>query len=638
MPYPARITKALATFGTLSVFLSICVQCFQTDCNATLPWNVSSQDHPDIPQYRIEELLRCPEGLHGCSVSPLNCTEKLLAITCSCARNCDVYGSCCWDANVHGPPASPAKCTLRDVDDEFTRAFYAVSGCRLDWPNDEVRMSCENVTSEQDPFFFIPVTTKRQVTYFNAFCALCNYDLDNTSMFWNASGRGTEDLAMSPPQYALDNKNTFFWPCDSTLVNVDSCPEGSDAEITRRCLTYFAPVVYKREESEVDEYNDHGSEVVYKNVYCGLCNGVNLSVLKCVPKQAVPELFGRIFLLSAVPNILTLIRPVVSKSSCFSWHNGKCYIKAPQYHSGNSTTGETNETTGIEMTTSGDPHNVGSYLTTICLSLSLICLFLKGLVFVLYKSSRTFSSCCTMCLSGTLFWAHLLFLIVNSFDEFKPYCTVFAALLHYGFLSTFFWTSVLSFDIWKNVVTARLSSSKRSGLAVYGLIAWGAPMVVVVLGVVLDWAASDFALSPNYGRYSCWIGSTWNQVVFLLMPMAVLLLFDIGLYVHIVVHVRKTARLAAAFDFKSGESRSDMKLFIKLGFIMGFTWFLAFIGLFVTVLVLDLAVTVLVGLQGVYLFFGFKDYKYLLPRRLAKKRKGETTVAYSANTDMSSFS
>ncbi|KAH7952016.1 hypothetical protein HPB52_016868 [Rhipicephalus sanguineus] len=225
-----------------------------------------------------------------------------------------------------------------------------------------------------------------------------------------------------------------------------------------------------------------------------------------------------------------------------------------------------------------------------------------------------------MCLSVTLFWTHLFFLLANSLAVFEPYCAVFAPLLHFGFLSTFFWTSVLSFDIWKNVVTARLSSRKRSGLVVYGFIAWGVPALVVSVGILLDRVAPNFPLSPTYGRYSCWIGSSLNQFVFFTMPMTLLLLFDIGLYVHIVVHVRKTAKRAAAFDFKGGDSMSNMALFVKLAFIMGITWILAFINLFFAIFVLDIAVIVLVGLQGVYLFFGFKDYAYLLPKKPRKKK------------------
>uniref|UniRef100_A0A6M2DC67 Uncharacterized protein n=1 Tax=Rhipicephalus microplus TaxID=6941 RepID=A0A6M2DC67_RHIMP len=79
-----------------------------------------------------------------------------------------------------------------------------------------------------------------------------------------------------------------------------------------------------------------------------------------------------------------------------------------------------------------------------------------------------------------------------------------------------------------------------------------------------------------------------------------------------------------------------MALFVKLAFIMGTTWLLGFVGAFVNVLALDIIVIVLIGLQGVYLFFGFKDYEHLLPRRLRKKQRTAATGASTAHTELSS--
>ncbi|XP_077525352.1 uncharacterized protein LOC144136696 isoform X2 [Amblyomma americanum] len=631
--------KNLVILIVLKELFEFGVYCFERSCNATLPWNVSNQDHPEIPPERIEELLRCPHGLHGCTESPVNCTEILFAVTCSCAKNCIYYGDCCWDAGMSLVSPASGTCILRNVDEFTKRKFYVVSGCDRKWPDDEVRSSCENATYMEDPFYLIPVTTERQLTYLNAFCALCNYDLDNTSTFWNASGTGRRrDFEVAPPQEVLDNPDFFFWPCDNRLVDVQDCPKSTDAETARKCSTYFAPVRFKSNESEV----------VYKNVYCGLCNGAELSLMNCVPKQVVRNIWPRSRFRSSIqrPNLLSLIRPVVSQDSCFSWHNNRCYIRAPQYRFANTSMTAENETIGNgNMTNSNstnttrtedEPYNVQNYLTIICISLSLICLFLKGVVYVLYRSSRTFSSRCTLCLCGTLFLSHLLFLLGNSFDVSKPVCVGFAIVLHYGFLSTFFWTSVLSFDIWKNVVAVRLSSSRRSGFLLYALIAWGGPLIVIALSSVLNWTAPDFVLSPQYGRFSCWIGSLWSQLTFFLMPMIILLLLDVGLYVHIVVQIRKTAKRAASFDFKGGGNQSHMGLFVKLAFIMGSTWLLGFVGAFVNVLALDIIVIILIGLQGVYLFFGFKDYEHLLPRRFRKKQKTVATGVSTANTEMSS--
>lgn len=622
--------KSVLSLIALAALFGTCC-CFQSECNATLPWNVSKEHHPAIPPERLEELLRCPEELHGCSALRVNCTEDLFAVTCSCAENCERYGDCCWDAGASLSSQTASKCISRNVEKFSRREFYVVSGCDLNWPDDEVRSSCENATELKDPFYLIPVTTE-QLTYFNAFCALCNYDLDSRSMFWNASGSAGRDLQVAPPQYALENSDLFFWPCDGGLVEVKTCPEGTDSEIKRKCLTYFAPV-----RSETNE-----TEVVYKNVYCGLCNGAELSSMKCLPKQVVREIWGRVQLRTRFrPNLLSLIRPVVSQDSCFSWHAGKCYIKAPQYHYANTSmpTAE-NETIGNNTTNvtspEHEPYNVQNYLTVICISLSLVCLFLKGVVYMLNRSSRTFSSRCTLCLSATLFCSHLLFLLGNSFDVSKPVCVVFAAVLHYGFLSTFFWTSVLSFDIWKNVAAVRLSSSRHGGFLLYALVAWGGPVVVVAVCLVLDWTAPHFVLSPQYGRFACWIGSLWSQLAFFLMPMVILLILDIGLYIHIVVKIRDTAKRAAAFDFKGGGNKSHMALFVKLAFIMGTTWLLGFVGAFVNALALDIIVIVLIGLQGVYLFFGFKDYEHLLPKRFRRKRRAVATGVSTTHTELSS--
>ncbi|XP_049525019.1 adhesion G protein-coupled receptor E3-like, partial [Dermacentor silvarum] len=511
----------------------------------------------------------------------------------------------------------------------FSRDFYAVSGCSRDWPNDEVRDSCENATKLRDGFYSIPVTTERKITYSNAFCALCNYDLDSTSIFWNASGTGVTGLQVTPPQYVSQNKDYFLWPCDSRLVDIQTCPEGSDFEIKRKCSTYFAPV--KLEGSEYD--------VVFKNAYCGLCNGVDPSSMHCVPKQLVPKLWPRLLnkKASSKPNLVTLIRPVMSRDSCFSWYNNKCYIRNLPYHFANisatvesRTVGNTTNVTGSQV----EPYNVQTYLTLICITLSLVCLFLKGVVYVTCKSARKFSSGCTLCLSGTLFCSHLLFLLGNSFDLPKTICLGFAIALHYGFLCTFFWTSVLSFDIWKNVVAVRPSSTGHGSILLYCVVAWGVPLIIVALCAVLHWTAPDFMLSPQYGRYACWIGSLWSQLAFFLTPMSILLLYDISLYVHVVVHIRRMTKRAAFFDFKGGGTKSSMALFVKLAFIMVTTWLVGFVGAFFNVFALDIVVIIFIGLQGVYLFFGFKDYRHMFPKRRKKLDENAAANASTANTEL----
>ncbi|KAL3202459.1 hypothetical protein MRX96_042492 [Rhipicephalus microplus] len=233
-------------------------------------------------------------------------------------------------------------------------------------------------------------------------------------------------------------------------------------------------------------------------------------------------------------------------------------------------------------TTPRRQYGVRNYLTIVCLSLSLICLFLKSVVYAFYRHSRTFSSKCTLCLSVTLFWSQLIFLLANSFK-----------------------------------------GATGAGFSAYCLIAWGAPSVIAGLCAVLNWTVPpSFPLSPRYGRFGCWIGSVGAQAVFFLLPMMLLLLLDLCLYAHIVIHIRNTSSQMASFDFKGGGQRSHMALFVKLALIMGTTWVLGFVGAFVDVVAVDVIVIVLVGLQGVYLFFGFRDYRHFLPKRFLPEGSG----------------
>lgn len=611
----------LAVILTWTSVLGDVAFAFHVDCNATLPWNAEVDEYLDIPEDRSEELLRCPTGLNGCGPS-VECALSLYAVTCSCANNCQAYGDCCWEAAPMLERPSVAACVTLNIKGLYDKDLYLVTGCNPAWPRDQVRDACENVERYNDTYYGIPVTSERNVTYLNAFCALCNYDLDNTTAFWNTTGASRRSVTHAIPKSVERNSALLLRPCAHVPEIIDTCPKGSNHDHRRKCVTYFAPVGHRGNESDV----------VYKNVYCALCHSVDLSSLECAPTEVVPDLRDRPRLRTFLgPNLVSLFKPVVTRGSCFSWHGDKCYIRAPEYYYANETMAN------LENDTSSGRwrrYTVQNYLTVICLSLSLLCLFLKGVVYVLYRSSRTFSSKCTFCLAATLFWSQLIFLLVNSFKVPAPFCAVLAIVLHYGFLSTFFWTSVLSFDIWKNVVAVvHLPSGRRGcGFLAYCLIAWGTPSVIIAICATLNWAVPRFPLSPRYGRFSCWIGTVGAQAAFFLLPMLLLLLLDVCLYVHIVVHIRHTSRQTAGFDFKGGGQRSHMALFVKLALIMGTTWLLGFVGAFVDSMVVEIIVIVLVGLQGVYLFFGFRDYRHFIPKRFFHKDLERTTSGSSGNT------
>ncbi|KAH9379337.1 hypothetical protein HPB48_015140 [Haemaphysalis longicornis] len=250
---------------------------------------------------------------------------------------------------------------------------------------------------------------------------------------------------------------------------------------------------------------------------------------------------------------------------------------------------------------------------------------------------------CTLCLSVTILVTHVLYLIANCFTVPPLLCLISAILLHYGFLSTFFWTSVLSYDIWRGVTAMKLYSTRRKTLALYGALAWGLPLAIVSAAFTVNWTTPDSELSPGYGRLGCWIGTFYGLITYFLVPMATLLLFCLCLYLRTICYIRNTALAAGSLrepaedtsedGLQRKQQRSHMSLFARLALIMGATWAIAFIGIFVPSVAFDIITNALVGCQGLYLFLAFKDYRYFCS--CVQKRTSLTPLNGSPGTSHS---
>lgn len=584
-------------------------------CSVTLPWRVSRTSYADVSDAVFDTLFQCPLNLNGCGSSLLSCQPSTYIQTCSCASNCRVYRDCCWEVKsedlVTEPPES--SCVEVKLGASTQKLLYMVTGCSQNWVQDEVRDGCENADSFNETFYQIPVTSVNNITYRNGFCAQCNGDILNAT-FWDP--KGDVNAIFTLPDVVTASPQLHLRPCTVDSPN-DTCPHQADKSVSRKCKTYFAPVTNKEDPENT----------VYRNVYCAICNAVDLSSLACSPPLQLSN-----FTFPARkhathhrrPNLASIFRPVLRTSKCYAKHGDRCYIRSPRrFYRGEDLqdTNGTNRTTNRHRRRHSTTNDVLGYLTIICISLSICFLFMKIVVFSVYKEARSFSSKCTLCLSVTLLLTQLLFLLVNSFRVPRAVCTYSAMLVHYGFLSTFFWTNILSLDIWRSITAVRLSSTRRKTLAMYCVVAWGIPLVIVAIAATVGWTAPTSTLSPLYGVTGCWIGSVWGQIVYFLAPMALLLLLSLMMYLHTVFYIRMTTGRMEGYDSKDGVHQNyhfHLTLFVRLAFIMGATWAVGFLGVFVNSPATDIIVIVLVGLQGVYLFFAFKDYRYFgatLPNR-----------------------
>ncbi|CAN7995545.1 unnamed protein product [Ixodes hexagonus] len=552
--------------------------------------------------------------------SRFNCSENATTgsgseSTCSNATNCAIYQDCCYDVqpNVTRTQAKKLSCVSVFFDDWTVQDIHVVTGCNRTWPDDEVKEACENTTTHNETFHHILVTGASGVTYRNGFCALCNYDTKNLS-YWQATSTDNTTLYFKSRRNHLQ---TGVRGCNWKRAVNSTCLGNSTQKHRENCEAYFEPVL----QSE--------TQVVYKNVYCALCNDVNISSLACMQEDDVTGMTSS----NRTSNVgesssLTFENGTVSKrDTCFSWYNDKCYIPRDDYRYSNDTPlNKTAKASADESYTYTFQH----YLVMVCIGISLFFLFLKAVTYVFFGASRSFASRCNLCLSGTLFATQLVYILSGYLDVPDDVCVASSVMLHYGYVATFSWTSVLSFDMWRNIASMRLATRHDRTFAIYCIIAWGAPLVLIAICSALNWGAPWSPLSPAYGQYYCFFGKYRAYVAFFLAPMGVLLLFDVGLYIHIIIYVRRSSHLRGS---KSGHQPSDVALFFKLALIMGATWVFGLLT-FLNSTVIQVLTSVFTGLQGVYLFFGFKDYQYFCAGTKAKRKEKEKLRA--SNTSNSS--
>ncbi|DAA28150.1 TPA: egf-like module containing, mucin-like, hormone receptor-like 2-like [Bos taurus] len=123
-------------------------------------------------------------------------------------------------------------------------------------------------------------------------------------------------------------------------------------------------------------------------------------------------------------------------------------------------------------------------ITYMGLSLSLLCLFLAALTFLLCKAIQSISTSLHLQLSLCLFLAHLLFLTAIDRTESKVLCAIIAGALHYLYLASFTWMLLEGLQLFltaRNLTVVNYSSVNRFMKKLTFPVGYGVPAVIVAI-------------------------------------------------------------------------------------------------------------------------------------------------------------
>ncbi|XP_065775188.1 putative adhesion G protein-coupled receptor E4P [Muntiacus reevesi] len=273
------------------------------------------------------------------------------------------------------------------------------------------------------------------------------------------------------------------------------------------------------------------------------------------------------------------------------------------------------------------------------LSLSLLCLLLAALTFLLCRSIRNTSTSLHLQLSICLFLAYLLFLTGITRTEPEALCKVIAGVLHYLYLAAFTWMFLEGLHLFltvRNLKVANYTSAGRFKKRFMYPVGYGVPAVIVAVSAAIN--------PQGYGTAKhCWINIEKGFILSFLGPVSAVILINLIFY-SITLWILRD-RLSSLNKDVSKIQNTRMLTFKAIAqlFLLGCSWCLGF---FLAELIKEpirsitaYAFTITNVLQGVYIFLVHcllnqqvrEEYVKWL-RRMSKKTESDSYTLSSSTT------
>uniref|UniRef100_A0A3Q2H6M0 Adhesion G protein-coupled receptor E4P n=1 Tax=Equus caballus TaxID=9796 RepID=A0A3Q2H6M0_HORSE len=241
-------------------------------------------------------------------------------------------------------------------------------------------------------------------------------------------------------------------------------------------------------------------------------------------------------------------------------------------------------------------------ITYVGLSLSLLCLFLAALTFLLCRPIQNISTTLHLQFSICLFLANLLFLTGMDQTEPKVLCSIIAGVLHYLYLASFTWMLLEGLYLFltvRNLTVANYTTIRRFNKRFMYPFGYGIPAVIVAVSAIVG--------HKNYGTYThCWLKVHKGFIWSFMGPVAVIILINLVFCFLILWILRnKLSSLNKEVSTIQDTRVMTFKAIAQL-FILGCSWGLGFfmveeVGNTIGA-VIAYAFTIINVLQGFFLF------------------------------------
>lgn len=241
------------------------------------------------------------------------------------------------------------------------------------------------------------------------------------------------------------------------------------------------------------------------------------------------------------------------------------------------------------------------------LSTSITFLLIVLVTYFIFSELRTIPGIHLVNLSFSLLLSHLLWLLATVLDTSKTSCTALAVLLHYFFLVSFAWMSVIAYDTWRAFSCKHWNRSRRvwrqmrARVMRHMAVSWLPALIFVLTCSALD--QSNVANIGYGGKMGCWINNRVANFCVFTAPVALSTAFNIVYFLRTIKAIRQTERQTRNLT-EQLQKRHVFPIFARIAALMGFSWLFGFLAI-LTSKYLWYPFTILTTLQGVYIATAF---------------------------------
>nr|XP_039251145.1 LOW QUALITY PROTEIN: uncharacterized protein LOC120328683 [Styela clava] len=219
-----------------------------------------------------------------------------------------------------------------------------------------------------------------------------------------------------------------------------------------------------------------------------------------------------------------------------------------------------NSTTGVVTESTAQWMNVAVWITFGLSMMSLLALAITFITYLIFRDLRTVGGCCIMNLAVAQFTSIALFMFGAKLTSNPAVCTAVSILLHFLFLTIFFWNNVMAFDVWRTFGKGLKNALRRSvknrtnttgnhfgaktTILKYMAYAWGLPALFVGVTVAIEFCAVSVSVGyrgdEKYGI--CWISNSTANIVVFGVPVLCIIFINAVFFGLSIAAIRKSAK------------------------------------------------------------------------------------------------